>query len=97
MKRWLILGVGWFFVIAGLAGLFLPFLQGILFLFIGLVILAKESDWAHGLLQRLRRRFPKIAAQVDQAEDKALAWIRRVTGRQHRAAAPQRKPGRAAR
>jgi uncharacterized membrane protein YbaN (DUF454 family) len=93
VKRWLILGVGWFFVIAGLAGLFLPFLQGILFLLIGLAILARESEWAHNLLHRLRRRFPKISAQFDQAEAKALAWVRRLSGRVRETCAPQRKPG----
>ena len=35
-KRWLILLTGWGFILLGIAGLFLPILQGILFLVIGL-------------------------------------------------------------
>lgn len=54
--------VGWAFVVLGIVGLFLPVLQGILFLLIGLVILSKEYQWARNLISYLRRRFPKLDA-----------------------------------
>ncbi|PYX85593.1 MAG: hypothetical protein DMG68_17720 [Acidobacteria bacterium] len=79
-KRVLILLVGWSFILLGIAGLFLPILQGILFLFIGLVILSSQYVWAQRLLARLRTRFPKLGRTADQAAAKASIWLRRLTG-----------------
>ena len=76
-KRWLILLTGWGFILLGIAGLFLPVLQGILFLLIGLVILSGEYVWAHRLLQKLQQRFPKIATHLHHASEKARARINR--------------------
>ncbi|HLX74293.1 MAG TPA: PGPGW domain-containing protein [Terriglobales bacterium] len=79
-KRIGVLLLGWGFVLLGIAGLFLPVLQGILFLLIGLVILSSEYVWAHKLLQKLRQRFPAIAGKADLAQTRAAAWMRRVFG-----------------
>jgi len=78
-KRIAILLVGWGFILLGIAGLFLPILQGVLFLMIGLVILSSEYVWAHQLLSRLKQRFPKLGRVADQAQDKAKAWLQRLT------------------
>ncbi len=81
VKRVLVLVAGWAFVLLGIAGLFLPVLQGILFLLIGLFILSTEYVWAHHLLQKLKNRFPKIAAQFElaklKAEQKMARWARK--------------------
>ena len=79
-KRILILIVGWAFILLGIVGLFLPILQGVLFLLIGLIILSSEYVWAHRLLAKLRERFPKIGQTADLAAEKATAWLRRITG-----------------
>jgi uncharacterized membrane protein YbaN (DUF454 family) len=42
------------FILLGIAGLFLPFLQGILFLVIGLSLLSTESERARRLLEKLK-------------------------------------------
>lgn len=76
VKRLLILVVGWIFVLFGIVGLFLPVLQGILFILIGLTILSTEYAWAHHLLAKLRQRFPKIAHAADHASAKAAGWLR---------------------
>jgi len=76
-KRWLILIAGWGFVLLGIAGLFLPVLQGILFLLIGLLLLSGEYVWAHKLLTKLRKRFPRIDGQFHQALKKARAFLDR--------------------
>lgn len=55
---------GWFFIFLGVLGLFLPFLQGILFLFIGTIILAPEIPFFYELVARLERRYPKIFVQA---------------------------------
>ena len=59
ITHWLILFIGWTFLILGLAGFFLPFLQGFLFTFIGLGILSSRSRWAHRIMARLRARYPR--------------------------------------
>jgi uncharacterized protein len=79
-KRILVLIVGWFFILLGIVGLFLPILQGILFILIGLAILSSEYAWAHHLLSKLRARFPKISAAADSASERAARWLRRIRG-----------------
>jgi uncharacterized protein len=79
-KRVLVLVVGWAFILLGIAGLFLPFLQGVLFLLIGLAILSTEYVWAHHLLRRLGERFPRLAARIEQARERARGWAHRDRG-----------------
>jgi uncharacterized membrane protein YbaN (DUF454 family) len=79
-KRVLILIVGWGFILLGIAGLFLPILQGVLFLVVGLIILSSEYVWAHHLLARLRKHFPRISRVADEAALKAGGWLRRLSG-----------------
>jgi hypothetical protein len=83
-KRVAIIATGWVFVALGIAGLFLPLLQGILFLLIGLVILSKEYSWAGKLLNRIRSRFPRMAKSLEKAHtmsSELLARMKRRTGR----------------
>jgi uncharacterized membrane protein YbaN (DUF454 family) len=77
-KRLAVLLVGWGFILLGIAGLFLPVLQGILFILIGLIILSSEYVWAHKMLQRLRSRFPGVARKADEAQARAAGWMRRI-------------------
>jgi uncharacterized membrane protein YbaN (DUF454 family) len=79
-KRVAVLIGGWMFVILGVIGLFLPILQGILFLLIGLAILSTEYAWANRLLQRIRERFPRLSQKADEAAAKAAAWLQRFSG-----------------
>jgi uncharacterized membrane protein YbaN (DUF454 family) len=81
LKRALVLSVGWGFILLGIAGLFLPVLQGVLFLLMGLVILSSEYVWAHHLITRLRQRFPKLGGVADQAAAKAAGWLHRLSHR----------------
>lgn len=73
IKRWTALAVGWMFILLGIAGLFLPVLQGILFLVIGLLILSTEYVWAHHLVRKLLTRFPKVEAGIARAPN----WIKK--------------------
>ena len=85
-------GVGYSFLILGVLGLFLPFLQGFLFLFVGLLILSRYASWAQRALDWLRRRHPKAGEMIDKAEamtdrwvhgggDRVRGWWRRLVGR----------------
>ncbi len=80
-KRALVLIVGWAFIVLGIAGLFLPVLQGILFLLIGLVILSSEYVWAHKLLKRAVRHFPSLEKHLDSARLRAEAWMAKFAGK----------------
>jgi uncharacterized membrane protein YbaN (DUF454 family) len=75
IKRVLILILGWCFILLGIVGLFLPILQGVLFLLIGLIILSSEYAWAHHLLAKLRQRFPKLSISADKAMAKITTWL----------------------
>ena len=80
-KRVLVLAAGWTFVLLGIVGLFLPFLQGLLFILIGIIILSSEYSWARLLMAKLRKRFPKIGRIADQAAVKASRWLHALSRR----------------
>lgn len=74
IKKLTIWCLGWVFIILGILGLFLPVLQGILFLLIGLYLLSSTSPWAERLLNKLKERFPKIAGTFEEAKAKVSNW-----------------------
>lgn len=76
-KRAIVLIVGALFVLLGIAGLFLPFLQGILFLIIGALLLSAYSPTLREWIQIRTRRYPKVHYWVLRAE----AWIERIIGK----------------
>ena len=79
MKRIIRLAVGWTFIVLGVLGrLVLPFLQGILFIAIGLAIIAPEYPWAQDRLDWLRDRFPQVASGFDRAQERAESMISRL-------------------
>jgi uncharacterized membrane protein YbaN (DUF454 family) len=63
--------VGIAFLILGVIGLFLPFLQGILFIVIGLAILFPRNRYVEQLITWARNRWPEQAARMD-------AWKERL-------------------
>jgi len=80
-KRLLILISGWFFIFLGILGLFLPILQGILFLAIGSYLLSLESPWVRKKLLQFRRRYPKLGKTLDEARLRAAHYARRILGK----------------
>jgi uncharacterized membrane protein YbaN (DUF454 family) len=66
MKRILIEVAGWFFIVLGVIGFFVPVLQGLLFVLIGLTLLSTQHDWARRWIIRLRHRFPRIDRQLQR-------------------------------
>ena len=81
IKRMIILALGWILILLGIAGLFLPILQGFLFLLIGLLILSLESIWAHDLLHKIKERFPVIRNKIESAERKKKVILQRFLGK----------------
>ena len=70
-KSWAIYWAGWGFLAIGVLGLFLPILQGILFLLIGLLLLSNSSPRAARALDYIRVRFPRLSRKLEAARNKA--------------------------
>ncbi len=70
MKKFIRYFLGGFFIIIGIVGLFLPILQGIFFLILGLLILAPESKTVQKILKQLRKKFPTIFLKSAQLKKK---------------------------
>ena len=77
LKHFFILGLGWVFVFLGVLGLFLPFLQGLLFLFIGFYLLSRESPRIERFLNNLRERYP-IIRKIDGVRERGEEWVKRI-------------------
>lgn len=75
LKSILIIITGWMFIILGILGLFLPFLQGILFILIGLYILSFESPTAKKILSIVKHRFPTLHKKFEEAKKKAKRFF----------------------
>lgn len=75
-KKVLVLAVGIIFIILGLFGLVLPFLQGILFLIIGFMILAVYFPKIRLYIQKHAQKSPHFFALINKAEN----WIAKFIG-----------------
>ena len=54
----------------GVLGIFLPLLQGVLFIVIGLTILSTRNAFARRMLDRLERKYPEIYARVERLKQR---------------------------
>lgn len=70
---------GWFFIFLGIIGLFLPILQGILFLVIGAIILAPLVPFFHRTLVKLENKYPDIFAQAKRFLHRMYCWRKKNT------------------
>jgi uncharacterized membrane protein YbaN (DUF454 family) len=69
-KRIIKLIAGWVFIVLGFVGLFLPVLQGILFLLIGLLLISNEYAWARRLMERFKMRYPQFDRTLQKCREK---------------------------
>jgi len=77
LKKIGILIVGWFFIVLGVLGLFLPILQGILFILIGLSILSSRSRLVKRFLSRVEARFPHYFREIEGWKEKVRGWFKK--------------------
>ena len=68
LKRILCDVVGVIFIVVGIAGLFLPFLQGVLFLIIGLYLLSLHSPWVHKHFHTLKNKHSTFAELFERID-----------------------------
>jgi uncharacterized membrane protein YbaN (DUF454 family) len=59
---------GWSLLVLGVLGLVLPFLQGFLFLALGVFILRDQHVWAAQRWSWVQDRWPQHVAKVEEAE-----------------------------
>jgi uncharacterized membrane protein YbaN (DUF454 family) len=72
---------GFALLLLGVLGLVLPFLQGVLFLALGVFVLRDQYGWARRHLDWLRRRWPRQVTGLEALEARALAGTRRLAAR----------------
>lgn len=56
--------LGWTLVFLGILGLFLPILQGVLFLVLGFALLSTESEWVRNKINAFMARYPKLTEKL---------------------------------
>ena len=76
-KKIAILIIGWTFIGLGIIGLFLPILQGVLFMMIGLAILSSRSQFIRGFLKHLEERHPHFHKRVEVLREKFRNWFKK--------------------
>ena len=72
--------LGWTCLVLGVIGLFVPVLQGILLLLLGMALLSKDSRWARRCLLRLRRRYPGAYDRMHRFKERITAVLNRPLG-----------------
>ena len=65
----------------GVVGLFVPVLQGVLFLLIAVALLSNEVPWLARFQDKVKARHPELWRRVDAKKDRALQWLRARFGR----------------
>jgi len=76
MRRILVLTLGWALVLLGIAGLFLPLLQGVALILVGLYVLSRESMTARRVLDRIRDRHPQLFVRMRRLRDRITGLAR---------------------
>jgi len=77
VKRIGLVVVGWLFIFLGILGLFLPILQGVLFILIGLAILSSRSEIIRRFLKHLEDRYPHHHERVEKWKAKIRSWFKK--------------------
>ena len=69
---------GWSLMGLGVLGLVLPFLQGFLFLALGLFVLRHQYLWAHRGTGWVASRWPGTVAKAEAMEERLFIRMRRI-------------------
>jgi len=77
IKRIGLLIIGWLLIVLGIIGLFLPILQGILFILIGLAILSSRSETIKRLLKHLEERYPQHHEKIEVWKERLRKWFKK--------------------
>ncbi len=75
-KRVFVTILAFFFLLLGLAGLVLPFIQGLLFIAVALILFSMLSPTVREKVEAQTRKYPSFHAIVVKIE----GWIQRIIG-----------------
>lgn len=78
MARYLRITLGSIFLVLGVAGLALPLLQGVLFIIVGILLLARDIPLFAKVARHVRSRFPRISRAAENTRRRMAEWWRRV-------------------
>jgi hypothetical protein len=70
------ISIGSLLIPLGVVGLFLPFLQGVLFLLVGFALLASEIPFVARFRDRLRARHPGPWDKAEEMGERIRSWFR---------------------
>jgi uncharacterized membrane protein YbaN (DUF454 family) len=77
IKKVGLLIIGWLLIFLGIIGLFLPILQGVLFILIGLAILSSRSEIIRRFLKHFEERYPHHHERVEIWKAKIRGWFKK--------------------
>jgi len=77
IKKIGLLIIGWAFIVLGVLGLFLPILQGVLFILIGLGILSSRSEVIKRFLKHLEEHYPQHHERMEIWKAKIRGWFKK--------------------
>lgn len=77
IKKFGLLIIGWLFIVLGVLGLFLPFLQGILFILIGLAILSSRSEIIRRFLKKFETHYPHHHQYAERWKERFRSWFKK--------------------
>lgn len=72
-----LLVLGWLLVLVGVAGLFLPGLQGILTIALGLAIASLGSERTHRFLHDRMHPWPRARSRMEAFRERLHRWLSR--------------------
>lgn len=77
LKKTFRIATGILFLVLGIAGLFLPILQGILFIIVGLVLLAPYNPFIRRQLDAIHARYPRMYDRAHACKESMKRKFRR--------------------
>lgn len=60
IKKGVFIIVGWGLVVAGIIGIFLPIVQGLLLIALGIFFLSRGSETVRDFVEEIRKKFPAL-------------------------------------
>lgn len=81
LRQLFLLVLGWGVLLLGVVGLFLPILQGVLLILVGMGILSKVSPRMRRLRDRLHARYPGPFLKAEEIGHRTTQFFRRLLAR----------------
>lgn len=74
-KRIAIDTLGWVCILIGILGVFLPFLQGILLIILGVYLLSLHAVWASRVFEKFKIKYPKWGGKFAKVDERLRAFL----------------------